>query len=334
MSMRRLVATVAALALVAFAAPAGAKVTVKLGTVAPDGSPWHKLLKELSRTWAQESGGEVDLKIFAGGVAGNEGDMIRKMRVGQLQSAAITVIGLHDIDSAMEAITVPGMIRDEAELAHVLSRVGPRWEQRLADKGFVVLAWGDTGWAYLFSKKPVKTPADAHGMKLFTWAGDPKAAEAWRAVGFTPVVLSSTDIVPSLTTGMIEGVVNSPIMAYTARWYENAGHMPTARFGRLLGAVVIKKDTWEQIPADLRPKLLASARAAGARIDQAVSKMNDDAIAAMEKRGMTVVKLSPAEQAEWERMLEKAWPVIRGGTVPAEEFDLVKQVRDQYRAGK
>lgn len=334
MFVRRLLAVLAALALVAVAAPAAAKVTVKLGTVAPDGSPWHKLLRELARTWEKESGGEVQLKIFAGGVAGNEGDMVRKMRVGQLQAAAITVIGLHDIDPAMEAITVPGMIRDEAELAHVLGEVGPQWEKRLEDKGFVVLAWGDTGWAHLFSKRPVKAPADIRGMKLFTWAGDPKAAEAWRAAGFTPVVLSSTDIVPSLTTGMIEGVVNSPIMAYTARWYENAGHMPVARFGRLVGAMVITKDTWEKIPAELRPKLLAAARAVGARIDRAVSKMNDDAIAAMEKRGLNVVRLTPEELVQWEEMAEKTWPIVRGGTVPAEEFDRVKQVRDRYRAGK
>lgn len=331
--MRRFLATLAALALVAFAAPASAAVTVKLGTLAPDGSPWHKLLKELAQTWEKESGGQVKVKIFAGGVAGNEGDMVRKMRVGQLQSAAMTIIGLHEIDPGPQAIGVPGMIADDAELAHVMAKMAPVWERKLEEKGFVVLAWGDTGWAYVFSKKPARTPADVAGMKIFTWAGDPKASQAWRDAGFTPVVLSATDIVPSLTTGMIDGFANSAIMAFTARWFENAPYMPDARWGRILGATVISKDTWEKIPADLRPKLLASARAIGGRIDRAVSRMNDDAIAAMEKRGLKVQRLTPTERAAWEKLAERTWPAMRGGSIPVEDFDAVKRARDAYRAG-
>ncbi len=330
--MRRLFAALAAVALCAFAAPAHAEVTVKLGTLAPDGSPWHKLLKELAQTWEKESNGQVKVKIFAGGVAGNEGDMVRKMRVGQLQSAAITIIGLHDIDPGPQAIGVPGLIADDAELSYVMGQVAPVWEKRLEEKGFVVLAWGDTGWAYFFSKKPIRTPAEAAGMKVFTWAGDPKAAEAWRDAGFTPVVLSATDIVPSLTTGMIDGFANSAIMAFTARYFETAPYMPDARWGRILGATVIAKETWEKIPADLRPKLLASARAIGARIDKAVSKMNDDSIAAMEKRGLKVMRLTPAERAQWDGLAEKTWKAMRGGSIPVADFDAVKQARDQYRA--
>jgi TRAP-type C4-dicarboxylate transport system substrate-binding protein len=108
--------------------------------------------------------------------------------------------------------------------------------------------------------------------------------------------------------------------------------MPDARWGRILGATVISKDTWEKIPADLRPKLHASARAIGARIDQAVSKMNNDAIAAMETRGLHVVRLSPAERDQWARLAEKTWPALRGGSIPVEDFDAVRRARDEYRA--
>ena len=325
---------VAGLALFAATPAAAARAAARLGTLAPDGSSWHNLLKELAQKWKAESNGDVDLKIYPGGVAGNESDMVRKMRVGQLQAAAITVIGIHDIDPAPQAAGVPGLIDNDAELAYVMERMGPRWEKVLEEKGFVVLAWGDTGFAQFFFKEPVKTPAQAQGKKIFAWAGDPASVEAWKAAGFQPVVISSTDMMPSLTTGMIEGYATSPIMSATARWYEQARYMPDVRWGRLLAATVISKQTWEKIDPAIRPKLLEIARTTGGKINIEVNKMVKDSVEAMKKNGLTVLEVTPAERAEWDKLAEKTWPVIRGGVVPAAEFDEVKRLRDEFRAGK
>src|SRR5437588_12814975 len=89
----RLAAFVLCLPFAATAAP----LRIKLGTLAPQGSTWHQLLQEMAQKFAQESGGQVELKIYAGGTQGNEGEMIRKMAIGQLQAASITAIGIHEI---------------------------------------------------------------------------------------------------------------------------------------------------------------------------------------------------------------------------------------------
>ncbi len=316
----------------AIATPASAQeVTIKLGTLAPNGSTWHSLLKEMADRWAQVSGGKVKLRIYPGGTQGSEGDMVRKMAVGQLQAAAITNVGMHDIVKDPQALTVPGMIDSQAEFNAVFPKVEPQLDAQLAGKGYVPLQWSQVGFVRIFCARPYHTPAEMADAKMFAWDGDPASVDAWKAAGFHPVVLSSTDVVPSLQTGMINCVANVPLYMLTARLFERANHMIDVPWGYLIGATLIRKDTWEKVPADLRPKLLAIARELGARVDAEVHKLNDDAVAAMKKQGLDVVQVDPGP---WRAAAEKAWPVIRGKVVPADFFDEVAKARDAYRKAR
>src|SRR5205823_14274976 len=164
-------------------------------------------------------------------------------------------------------------IADDQELAYVYEKLSPVWEKKLADKGFVVLSWGDTGWGRLFSKREGRTPKDLQGLKVFAWSGDPGAVDAWKMMGFQPVVISVTDMLPSLSTGMIEGFATTPLLAMTARWYEQTKYMPDVRWGRLAGATIVTKEAWERVPADVRPKLLESAKTIGAKINIKIAEM-------------------------------------------------------------
>jgi TRAP-type C4-dicarboxylate transport system substrate-binding protein len=315
----------------AAAAPvaSGQEVTIKLGTLAPNGSTWHNLLRELGEKWAEISGGRVKLRIYPGGTQGSEGDMVRKMAVGQLQAAAITNVGMHDIVKDPQAISVPGMIGSEAEFNAVFPKVEPQLTKELEGKGYVPLQWSQVGFIRIFCTKPYSTPAEMADAKMFAWDGDPASVDAWKAAGFRPVVLSSTDAVPSLQTGMINCIANVPLYFLTSRLFEKANHMIDFPWGYLIGATLVRKETWEKIPADLRPKLLAVAKELGARVDAEVRKLNDDAVVAMKNQGLVVVKVDPGP---WLAAAERAWPTIRGKVVPAPFFDEVLRARDSYRA--
>ena len=323
-----LLAVVAALSLLALPALAQ-EVQVKLGTLAPVGSTWHELLKELAERWAQASGGKVKLRVYAGGTQGNEGEMIRKMGVGQLQGAAVTSVGLHDVIAEPQALATPVMFDSPEEAQAVLSKLEPRLDALLEKKGYVALTWGVLGAIKLFCTKPYRTPAEAAGAKLFVWEGDPGSVQAWKAAGFTPVVLSSTDVVTSLQTGMVSCIPNIPLYVLTARLFEKASYMIDVPWGWLVGATVVRKDAWEKIPADLRPQLAEIARELGKKVDVEVARLNTDAVAAMKKQGLNVVEV---DQAVWRGMAEKSWPVVRGRVVPEAFFDEVKALRDAGRA--
>ncbi|MSP62717.1 MAG: C4-dicarboxylate ABC transporter substrate-binding protein [Myxococcales bacterium] len=319
----------------AFAAaprPASAEVEIKLGTLAPAGSSWHTLLKEMGQKWAEVSGGQVKLRIYPGGVVGNEGEMVRKMRVGQLQGAALTTVGLHDITPEPQAVGVPLAIASYEELDYVMGKLEGTLNQSLEAKGYVALNWADVGFVRFFSTHAIRTPTDLKGAKLFAWDGDPKSVEAWKAAGFSPVVLSSTDIIPSLQTGMVDTVATAPLYALTSRIYQKANKMSELRWALLTGATVVKKDVWDKVPADLRPKLIAIAREIGKRIDAEIRKMNDDAVAQMKAKGLEVVKAE--DPAAWEKAAAEANKVVRGGVVPAAAYDQVIKLRDEYRATK
>ncbi len=325
--MRKL-ALALVVAAVAPATLAQGEITIKLGTLAPNGSTWHNTLKEMGDRWAEASGGTVKLRIYAGGTQGSEGDMVRKMGVGQLQAAAITNVGMHDVTREPQALSAPGMIGSTKEFAAVFPKVQAEMEKLLASKGYVALQWSQIGFIRIFCNKAYQTPADIADAKMFAWDGDPGSVAAWKAAGFRPVVLSSTDMVPSLQTGMVNCIANVPPYMLTARLFEKANHMIDVPWGYLVGATLVRKDAWEKIPADVRPKLLAIAREEGEKIDAEVQKLNTDAIAAMEKQGLQVVKV---DQAAWRAAAEKAWPVVRGKVVPAAFFDEVVAARNAFR---
>jgi len=307
------------------------KVTIKLGTLAPQGSTWHQLLKEMAEKWSEASGGKVKLKVYAGGTQGSEGDMLRKMGVGQLQAASITNVGMHDIVAEPMVFSTPGMV-DEKDFNAIFPRVEQQLDQRFEEKGYVVLHWAQVGTIYLFCSRGYATPEAASDAKFFAWDGDPGSIEAFKLVGFRPVVLASTDIVPSLQTGMINCVSQAPAYVLTARLFEKANHMIDYPWAYLIGATVVKKDAWDKVPADLRPKLLEIARNLGKQIDAEAKRLNDDAIAAMKKQGLTVVKVDPKP---WEQGAMRSWPAVRGKVVPAAFFDEVVKLRDEARkAGK
>ena len=159
--------------------PAAAEeVVIKLGTLAPTGSTWHTLIKEMGQKWKEASGGRVTLRIYPGGVVGNEGDMVKKMRIGQLQAAALTTIGLHDISPEPQAIDVPMMIDSYPTLDYVREKIGPKLERAVALKGYVVMNWSEVGYVRFFSTKRYSLAELQANGKMFCWEGDPASADA------------------------------------------------------------------------------------------------------------------------------------------------------------
>ncbi len=330
--MKRTIAPLLALAML-FAAgfPASAR-TVKLGTLAPEGSVWHRIIRDMAEAWAEASGGEVNVIIYPGGIAGDEPDMVRKMRIGQLHAAALTGEGLSHIAPEINALRLPMMFRSDEELGYVRERVGPRLEAILEARGFKVLTWGDAGGVHFFAKSPVVYPDDLRRLKLFTWAGDTATLEAWKDAGFRPVPLAATDIYTALQSGLINAIPTTPIVALSNQWFGLATHMTDLKWAPLVGAIVISTRTWRAIPEDVRRRLLRAAGAAGARLQQAIPGLGDEAVAVMKQHGLVVHPVPPDAIADWERRARASYRNIVGPVVPPEIVAEVERLRDEYRS--
>lgn len=324
-----------AAALLACASPAAAaagKTVVKLATLAPKESSWHVILEQMGQEWRRVSGGAVELKIYAG-TLGDESDIMRRIRIGQLDAGAVTAMGLSTVDNAALAFSIPMAIESDAELDFVRARLTPRLEKAMNDKGYIVLNWGDAGWVQFFTKEPVRTPADLRKFKIFAWASGNPLDDLWKENGYQAVSLAATDILPSLQTGMVTALPTTPLAMLANQWFPFARNMTALRWAPLTGATVISASSWEKIPAELRPALLEISRQTGLRMRDDIRRMEGEAISAMAKRGVKVVELSPDERRSWLTMALDVYPQLRGRLVDAATFDEVLRLRDEFRAG-
>jgi TRAP-type C4-dicarboxylate transport system substrate-binding protein len=308
---------------------------IKLGTVAPEGSPWHDAMLETAQKWHELSGGRVKVRIYAGGVAGDEKDMLRKIRIGQLHATALTSSTLLEIIPDIEAMSLPMLIRTDGELDYVIEKLGPEFENRLAKKGFKVLTWSCAGWVHFFTKEPVTTPEEMKNQKLFFWGSDTAYVELLKRWGFNPVPLGITDLLPSLQTGLVDSFPAPPTAALSFQWFALAPHMADFRWQPLPGTTVVSMKKWNKIPADLRPSLEGAAREVGTRLQRRIRELEKEAIAVMKKHGLTVHPVSPPTEEAWTTLLrEEGYPVFVGPRISKKMFDTVRDLLNEYRRSK
>ncbi len=314
---------------------AGGPVKVRLGTLAPRGSSYAKHLLAMGEQWRQAPGGGVLLTVYPDGTMGSEADMVRRMRLGQLQAGMLTAMGLADIEPAVTGLQyMPMMFRSLGEVDYIGEKLQPMLEKRLEEKGFVVLFWADTGWVRFFSKEPVIRPDDLKKTKLFVGAGRPADLESYRAVGCNPVPLETVDILPSLQTGLINAVALPPSIALAGQVDGVAPHMLDLDWAPLVGAAVITKKTWDAIPLEGREALRKAATETGRLIKAGGRRESVESVEAMRKRGLRVHAVTPEVGAEWRQVVEAAYPKIRGVIVPEDMFDEVVKQLKAYRAAR
>jgi TRAP-type transport system periplasmic protein len=309
-------------------------VVIKMATLAPEGSPWYRILQKMGEEWKKASGGSVILRLYPGGVAGDEEAMLRKMRVGQLHAAAITGMGLAFLDRSFYALHIPMFYTSDEEFDYVRDRIAPMLEERLEEKGLIVLTWGDAGWVRFFATRPFLRPEDVKAKKLFVGAGDVTLTQLYKEAGFRPVTLSVVDILPALQTGLIEAFDTTPLAALAFQWFALAPHMADLKWAPLTGATIIDRRVWEKIPEELRPRILEVSRAHGEALRGEIRRLNEEAVEAMVRHGLKVITVPPDAEAQWRAVVEAILPRVRGRIVPAEAFDAVRTYRDAYRAGR
>ena len=307
-------------------------IRVRFGTIVPAGSLWDETLRYMGQEWSKLSGGAVRVQVYSGGALGDEIEMVRKVRQGQLQGVLLSSVGLSKIDNSVSCLQVPLLLDSYAELDYVRDRLAPTLEKRIEAKGFKVLNWGDGGWVRVFSKAPATTPDDLKRMKLFTSAGDPETESLYKRFGFQVVPLSLVDLVTSLQTGMIDAVPNVPLFAQLQELQKLTPHMLNVKLTPLVGGTVMSARAWQTLPTEHRDAMLSAAEDAGTRMRGEIRQLGEDSITEMSKRGLSVHEPDAAALSAWRTEADSTYPSLRGDYCPADIFDEVVRLRDEYRA--
>jgi TRAP-type C4-dicarboxylate transport system substrate-binding protein len=305
---------------------------IKVGSLAPEGSPWDKALKQLGLEWQSISGGRVTLKIYSGGVAGDEPDMLRKMRINQIQAGAMTGSGLGKIDPDFLVYQLPFMATNDAELDYLFERLRPQLESLLEAKGFTLLAFTKGGWLHFFSKSRLVYPDDMRRLKFFVMEGSPEVDQAWKEMGFQIVPLPANDAFAALQSGMVDVFTASPLTAAAMQWFALAPYMTDFNWSPLTGGLVVTNRVWQRVPADLRPKLQeAAARVLGEGLYREVMQVEAQAMEIMKANGLTITQVPPAALAQWEELVQTGFRILIGTTISRDLYEQARAILGEYR---
>lgn len=313
----------------------GADKQLRIGTLAPKNSLYHRQLMEVGEAWRAAQGGSAKYLVYPDGSQGGETDMARRMRIGQLQGALLSVVGLREIEPSIAALqAMPLLFHSWEEVDYVREKMRPAMEKKFFDKGFVVLAWGDAGWVRFFSKEAAVRPDDYKKMKFFAWGSESEQQEIMKSLGYTPVPLETADILPAIQTGMINAVPSTPYFALASQIYNTAPNMLDLNWAPIVGALVVTRKAWDEMSPEVQTIVRDAGAKAGAQIRAKARQEVDEAVDAMKKRGLAVNKPNPEQMKEWQALADSLYPKIRGRLVPAETFDEVMLHLKTFRSGK
>ena len=313
---------------VCFCSLSAKKIVIKMASLAPEGTVYHGMLIEMGQEWKKATNGEVVLRIYPGGIVGDERDMIRKIRLGQFHAAAVSTEGLHEINPDVYVFALPLVYDNYDDVEWMRSQMDDRIRNGMNKNGFELLTWADVGWVHHFSTQPIVYPEDLKKLKMFVWAGGYKSSELWKKGGFQPVPLASTDIMPGLQTGLIQSASTVPIFALSQQLFGIANYMLDMKWGLLTGALIVDSKTWKRIKPDYQKEMILIAKRIIDSKKEIIRDGGETAISAMEEYGLKVHRQTPEELKVWKEFITSWEDEIRGGYIPIELYDTVKDIMD------
>jgi len=265
------------------------KYMIKFATVAPEGSTWLKQLRKLDNDIRKKSSGRLGLRVYAGGIAGDELDVLKKIRIGQMHCAAFSGVGFGQILPMVRVLDLPFLFHNYEETDLVHRKMRPLFEDAFRKRGFKLISWAEVGNAHLFSKKPVRTVKDLSGLKVWIWAGDPIAKETFSTMGVNPISLAITDVTTALNTGMIDTIYAPPLGALTLQWHSLMNYMTALPLAHSTGAILISLKYFKKLPFDLANILITSFEAALKKLTLTLRKQTAESVRLIRESGLNIL---------------------------------------------
>ncbi|UCF91478.1 MAG: TRAP transporter substrate-binding protein DctP [Desulfobacterales bacterium] len=307
---------------------------IKMATLAPEGSAWMKTFEALNSEVMAQTANRVRLKIYAGGVLGDESDMLRKMHIGQIQAAAFTSSSLAAFFSEMDVFQIPFLFQTYEETDYVLQKMDAFFRQGFADHGYVLLGWTEGGFVHLMSTIPVASLSDLKKAKVWTWEDAPMAKAIFDEAQVSAIPLSVPDVLVGLQTGLVDVVYAPPTGAISLQWFTRVKYMVDVPLAYLLGGVVLKKDMYAQMPPAFQEVLDASFAKHMEQLKLAVRNENQEATRVMQKHGVQILTPSGEQVAEFKRLSDRAMQRLSGHSFSQKVRQEVADHLETYRGMK
>ncbi|TMQ26894.1 MAG: hypothetical protein E6J90_03615 [Deltaproteobacteria bacterium] len=305
---------------------------LRLATLAPSGSPWMEVLDKAAAETKDKTSGRVTLKYFEGGQQGDERDFVRKIKLGQLDGAAVTAVGLSMIDESIRVLELPMMFESAEELDYVADKLWPYFQKKFEAKGFKLQDRGEVGWIYFLSKGRVDKLADLRGQKLWMWGDDRLVGAVFKKLGLNGVPLGVPEVDAALTSGKIDACYSSPVAAVALQWYSKVKFMTSMPMSFAIGATIVSNEAYKKVTPQDAKLIEDISRANAKKLRKTIRKANEDAKGTMSRKGVQVIQTPVAMVDEFTKAATELWTELAGKIYSKEELKMVLDARDEYRA--
>ena len=317
------------------AAHAEEAYVLKFATLAPQGSTWMNIITDWAKKVEKESQGRLKFKLYSGGVSGDEPDVLRKIRFGQLQGGAMTGHGIGYIYSPTRVLEIPFLFRSYDEVDHVRAQLMPEIREGFHQNDFELLGWMEVGFIQLFSRTPIYSIDDMKKRRIWLWQGDPLGTAFFAASGLSPVPLPITEVFSSLSTGLIDTTIAPPLGAIALQWFTKTPYMTSMPVMDGIGGLIVSRKFFDGLPKDLQQLLRRTGEEAGARLLVETRRDNEKSLAVLKQHGVTFTSEWKDKDSDLYDLRDRAAAMLaKDGYIPAPFYEKARKSLNDYRVHK
>jgi TRAP-type C4-dicarboxylate transport system substrate-binding protein len=309
-------------------------IEVRLASPLPRNSDWGRGLERIAADWARVTNNQVRLRIIHDGLEGGESKMITSLNANNIQAGLFTSAGLSEICPSVVTLSVPFLIRNEAELDNVLEKALPFFEDKLSKTNYVVICWSKGGWINVFSKDVVFSPDDLRRQRLGSSAELKDINVTFRTMGFQVVETDVVDLGTKLASNMINSLYLIPEAIVPMGLHRNLSNMLDMSIAPVMGAIVINRVTWNKLGADRQKAILDVTRRFALDFEASMAKTSANAITAMRRDGLKINKPSQAQEDLWHAEVTKAMSALVGTTIDRDLYNQINDILTKTRSGR
>ncbi len=305
----------------------------KIATISPDGSAWMKAMREASKNLAVATEDRVKFKFYPGGVMGDDKAVLRKIRFGQLQGAAIASSALTGQYTDVQLYGMPMAFNDYAEVDYVRARMDPVIAEGLERNGFTILGFAEVGFAHAMAKTPISSVVEARESRVWIPDNDPGAATAIQAFGISPIPLTVADVLPSLQTGLIDAVAVPAVGAVALQWHTQLKYMSDLPLLYIYGVFTVSSKAFNKLSRSDQNLVRKTIAGALDRVNHQARADQGSAIDALRNQGITEEMPDREEVEEWRSLAQKARDrMVAEGTVTLAGYEALQRYLAQFRS--
>lgn len=312
----------------------GNAVVLKIATIAPEGSSWMKEMRASAKEIQQRTDGRVQIKYYGGGIMGNSGKVLGKIRIGSLQGGAFTPSALQKIYPEISLYGLLMTFDSQEEVAYVRSRLDQTLQEGLEKAGFVNFGFAAGGFAVIMSNEPVRNLDDLRGKRVWVPQGDTISYASMKALSLSPVTFPLTDVLTGLQTGLIDIVAMSPIGALVLQWHTKVKFITDLPLVYTMGFMAIDKKAFDKISAEDQQLIREIMTLTYSRMNAANLDDNKEALQALLNAGIELLSVAEKDAVEIGGILRKSnRELAERGEYSLDLYDQMMQYVQEFRAG-